>query len=99
MVIVSPLCKAGATIGAISEVTQFALYNDLNFNWAVAWVDGNGTVTAGSQSIVPGQAWRIENGAKGWGWYAIYTTERYLCSFSPRQGPSINISQLAACNN
>ncbi len=86
-----------ATTGTISEVTQFALYNDWNFNWAVAWVDGNGTVTAGSQSIVPGGAWRIENGAKGWGWYTIYTTERYLCSFSPKQGASINISQLTAC--
>ncbi|MFT5484717.1 MAG: hypothetical protein ACI9GW_003385 [Halieaceae bacterium] len=86
-----------ASSEATSEVTQFALYNDWNFNWAVAWVDGNGTVTAGSPSIVPGGAWRIENGARGWGWYTIYTPERYLCSFSPKQGASINISQLSAC--
>ena len=88
-----------ASTGPTNEVTQFALYNDLGFNWAVAWVDGNGAVTAGSQSILPGQAWRIENGASGWGWYTVYTTERYLCSFSPRQGASLNISQLSACSD
>lgn len=97
-----------ASSGAQTDVTDFTLINDSNFNFAVRWLDDTANdkpANAGDQTIShpwvsPGDSWRVERGARTWEshWYAIVTQQGLLCSFSPRQGETVRISQLAACD-
>lgn len=88
-----------ASSGAQADVTQFTLHNDSDITWTIAWIDGNGKITANGKVIRPGQPWVVANGAKTWEshWFAISTSAGFLCSISLRQRAIVNFSQLAAC--
>lgn len=101
--------KQVASSGADTDVTDFTLVNDLNFNFTVKWLDSNtkdvrsqgGEQTKSHPFVSPGQSWRVERGAKTWEshWFAIYSQQGFVCSFSPRQGETVQLSQLSACNS
>ncbi len=93
--------------GAVNDVTEFTLYNDLNTNIAVSWLDGQGAEQwseGGDQTrahpwVAQGESWRVERGARTWEshWYAIASPNGFYCSFSPRQGGYVSLSGLSAC--
>ena len=93
--------------GAVNDVTEFTLYNDLNTNIAVSWLNGQGLEQwseGGDQTqahpwVGQGESWRVERGARTWEshWYAIASPNGFYCSFSPRQGGYVSLSGLSAC--
>ena len=86
--------------GADVPVTNFTLTNDLALSVNITWLDGQGgDVQTDQPWIAPGNAFRVANGAKTYQshWYAIHTTDGFKCSFSPRQGVTVKLSQLSAC--
>ena len=88
------------SVGGSGAVTQFALLNDTRFPVIVNWVDGAGKeMPTGGGDVSPGQSWRVENGAKTYEthWFSVRTQNRLLCSISLRQGASVNLSNLTAC--
>ena len=92
--------------GSDVSVTNFTLNNDLKNPIRVAWLDGEGKDVAAANSdgkvaplLTQGESWRVANGAATWQshWFAIYTEQGFICSFSPRQGVTVNLSQLTDC--
>jgi len=97
-----------ASSGTQTDVTNFTLINDSSFKFTVKWLDDKandkpadgGDQTISHPWISRGESWRVERGARTWEshWYAIVTPQGLQCSFSPRQGETVRISQLTACN-
>ena len=88
-----------ASTGNQTDVTAFQLNNDTNYQIAIHWIDYAGNPNPNRVISPPGNHWRISGGVKTWEshWYAIYNPSGFLCSFSPRQNTTVNLSQLAAC--
>ena len=98
-----------ASSGARTDVTDYELINDLNFDIKIKWLNGSAQEVPAKGSpqaralpwTAPGQSWRIERGAKTWEshWYVIISRQGTdVCSISPRQGESVRLSQLPYCN-
>lgn len=97
-----------ASSGADTDVTDFTLVNDLQHNITINWLDGQarevwsegGAQTGTRPWVSPGESWRVERGAKTWEshWFAVVSQQGFVCSFSPRQGETVQLSQLQACN-
>lgn len=89
------------SVGGDGPVTQFTLKQDLSVPVTVNWIgfDGVEHVASGGDSVRPGDAWNVENGAKGYEshWYSIRSGSQLLCSFALRQGAVVELSRLAAC--
>ena len=92
--------------GSDVDVTDFTLNNDTKTPIRVFWLDGEAKDVAAANSdgtmapwIAQGEPWRVANGAATWQshWYGIYTEQGFSCSFSPRQGVTVNLSQLTGC--
>ena len=99
-----------ASSGAEGDVWNFTLTNDLDRQITVKWLDAQanemqsygGASTEADPWIGPGEAWRVEGGAHTAEshWFAIHTqADGFLCSFSPREGAVVQLSQLSACNS
>ena len=98
-----------ASSGADVEVHNFTLVNDLDLQITVKWLDGQaneiqsygGELTEGHPWISYGETFRVEGGAQTWQshWFAVVSPSGFVCSFSPREGESVNLSQLSACNS
>lgn len=93
-----------ASSGANRTVTRFSLYNDSRDDITVNWIDGNFNEShaGGGQPghwTHPGQSWLVVNGGKTWEshWFSIHDRTGFRCSFSPRQGANITLSELSAC--
>lgn len=97
-----------ASSGAYTDVTDFTLINDMRFNITVNWLDGQakqirsegGDQTGTHPWVSPGQSWRVERGARTWEshWFAVVSQQGFVCSFTPRQGETVRLSELEACN-
>ncbi|MEP0522148.1 MAG: hypothetical protein ABJO09_15020 [Hyphomicrobiales bacterium] len=97
-----------ASSGANIDVTDYGLLNDTNIDITIRWLDGqaweqpvyDGLQTPDDQWVFPGEEWQIANGAKTWEshWYAVFSRDGFVCSFSPRQWERVNFSQLDGCN-
>jgi hypothetical protein len=97
-----------ASAGADTDVTDFTLINDLPFHITVNWLDGQakeirsegGDQTGTRPWVSPGQSWRVERGARTWEshWFAVVSQQGFVCSFSPRQGETVRLSELQACS-
>jgi hypothetical protein len=92
--------------GSDVDVTNFTLNNDQKTSIRVFWLDGQGKDVAAANSdgrvtpwLAQGESWRVANGAATWQshWFGIYSRQGFVCSFSPRQGVSVNLSQLTDC--
>ncbi len=88
------------SVGGTGPVTQFALLNDTRSAVTISWIDGAGKeYLAGDGNVSPGQSWLVQNGAKTYEthWFSVRTRNRLLCSISLRQGASVSLSNLTAC--
>lgn len=88
--------------GADTEVLNFTLTNDLDVPINVTWIDGEGgslPTNPDQPWIWPGEAFRVADGAKTYQshWFAIHTERNFLCSFSPREGVVVRLSELSEC--
>lgn len=99
--------KRVPSAGSDTDVTDYTLINDTNVDLTIRWLNGqaeelppyDAQQTPADQWVSPDEVWQISNGAKTWEshWYAVFTRDGFVCSFSPRQGEQVRFSQLSAC--